>query len=70
MAWPQHRHAEPESALAGYLEYASRLLADLPAAAPAFVPVPLAADADFEHLRWFSLPHEIAELGRASQPAA
>ena len=70
MNWPQHRHAEPESALAGYLEHASRLLAKLPAAAPASVPEPLAADADFEHLRWFPLPHEIAALGRASQPAS
>ena len=58
------------SALAGYVDEATRLLAKLPAPAAASAPEPLAADADFEHLRWFPLPHEIAALGRASEPVA
>lgn len=70
MAWPQHRYSEPESALAGYLDEATRLLANLPATAAASAPEPVAADADFELLRWFPLPHEIAAPGRASLPAA
>ena len=50
-----HRHREPEAALAGYLEEARRLLAAPPGTAE-----PVELSADFEHLRWFWLPHEIA----------
>jgi selenocysteine lyase/cysteine desulfurase len=49
-----HRHVEPESALPGYLEEGRRILA-----APRTTPQPTELSADFEHLRWFWLPHEI-----------
>ena len=55
-----HRHREPESALAGYLSTAREILRSPrpPAAAVELGP-------DFEHLRWFWLPHEL----EAPQPA-
>ena len=58
MTWPSHRRTEPESALAGYLTEARRLLAD--PAPPAIAPEALVVDADFETLRWFPLPSEVA----------
>ncbi len=58
MTWPSHRRTEPESALAGYLAEARRLLADPPA--PAIAPERLVLDDDFETLRWFPLPSEVA----------
>jgi selenocysteine lyase/cysteine desulfurase len=48
-----HRHLEPESALPRYLEEARTLLA-----APRDRPPPVDLGPDFEHLRWFWLPHE------------
>lgn len=57
-----HRHREPESALAGYLEEAQRILA-----APRQAAESIELSADFEHLRWFWLPHELhgwPEVGR------
>ena len=58
MAYPQHRHHEPESRLAEYLAEARELLARPvePAAASSFGP-------DFESLRWFLLPEEVASGG-------
>jgi hypothetical protein len=56
MAWPSHRRTEPESALAGYLTEARRVL-DNPAP-PAIAPEAPVVDADFETLRWFPLPTE------------
>lgn len=50
-----HRHLEPESALPRYLEEARRILAG---SRP--TPEPVQLSADFEHLRWFWLPHEIS----------
>jgi selenocysteine lyase/cysteine desulfurase len=50
-----HRHREPETALERYLQEARSILA-----APRPVPEPLQLSADFEHLRWFWLPHEVA----------
>jgi len=59
--YPAHRHREPESRLAGYLEEAARVFADPTAAlGPAPAPEPLAVGTDFESLRWFWLPDEIA----------
>ena len=58
MRWPSHRRTEPESALAGYLEEARRLMADPPA--PLAAPEHLVVDDDFETLRWFPLPDEVA----------
>jgi selenocysteine lyase/cysteine desulfurase len=57
MTWPAHRRSEPESRLAEYLVEARRLLADPPARA---TPPEPAVDDDFETLRWFPLPSEIA----------
>ncbi|MDQ6771435.1 MAG: aminotransferase class V-fold PLP-dependent enzyme [Candidatus Dormibacteraeota bacterium] len=54
-----HRHRAPESALPGYLTEGQRILFRPRAAAPA-----ISGGADFEHLRWFWLPHEVqAEVG-------
>jgi len=49
-----HRHREPETALPRYLEEARKILAN-----PRRTPEPVALSADFEHLRWFWLPHEV-----------
>ncbi|HVD02374.1 MAG TPA: aminotransferase class V-fold PLP-dependent enzyme [Candidatus Dormibacteraeota bacterium] len=50
-----HRHREPESALGGYLIEARKILE-----APRQSPEPMELSADFEHLRWFWLPHELS----------
>ncbi len=63
MAWPAHRHQEPELRLADYLAEAQLLLAQ-PAdalAAPTFAAD--AVGADFEALRWFLLPEDVAGRG-------
>lgn len=52
-----HRHREPESALPRYLEEARRILS-----APRRTPEPVELSADFEHLRWFWLPHEVPAM--------
>ena len=49
-----HRHTEPETALARHLSEAREVLR-----APRQAPPPVELGADFEHLRWFWLPHEI-----------
>jgi hypothetical protein len=56
-----HRHREGEERLAAYLAEAERILAD-PVAALGAPPAaePLERDQDFEDLRWFWLPEEIA----------
>jgi selenocysteine lyase/cysteine desulfurase len=53
-----HRHRAPESALTGYLAEARRLFSTSPSAETAVEPLELGPD--FEHLRWFWLPEEIA----------
>ncbi len=58
MTFPAHRRTEPETRLAAYLDEGRRLLADPPP--PPAPPEPLALDADFELLRWFPLPDEMA----------
>ena len=58
MRWPSHRRTEPESRLAGYVDEAVRLLAAPPA--PPVTPKHLVVDDDFEALRWFPLPDEVA----------
>jgi selenocysteine lyase/cysteine desulfurase len=61
MAWPSHRHHEPESRLASYLDEARDILARPVRRVAA---KSLDADAvgpDFETLRWFWLPEEVAE---------
>lgn len=60
MAWPSHRHHEPETRLAGYLDEARALLAR-PVEAPAESSLPDGlVGPDFETLRWFWLPEEVA----------
>ena len=61
LQYPAHRHREPEARLEAYLADAERILAD-PAAAlgPPPSPETLEVDTDFEALRWFWLPEEIA----------
>ncbi len=58
MTYRAHRHREPESRLAAYLAEARAILADPPA--PSRAPVPLDEGPDFEALRWFTLPQEVA----------
>jgi len=58
MTWPAHRRTEPEARLADYVDEARRLLADPPP--PVAPPEPVVVDDDFESLRWFPLPAEIA----------
>jgi selenocysteine lyase/cysteine desulfurase len=59
MAWPSHRHREPESRLAEYLVEGREILAR-PVTAPS---TPTVGDGavgpDFEALRWFLLPEDV-----------
>jgi selenocysteine lyase/cysteine desulfurase len=58
MRYPHHDEPVPESALAGYLVEAERIVAERGSSAPQDLPGPHApVSADFEHLRWFELPH-------------
>jgi len=56
LTYPHHDETVGEEALAGYLDYARELLADLPDLEAANVAGSLGPD--FEHLRWFDLPKE------------
>jgi selenocysteine lyase/cysteine desulfurase len=58
MTYSAHRHREPSARLADYLGEARALLSGPPRAAAS--PVNPELDADFESLRWFPLPGEIA----------
>jgi selenocysteine lyase/cysteine desulfurase len=60
-----HRHREPESALAGYLGQARGILN-----AARGQPEPVALSPDFEHLRWFWLPQEIASSPATARQGA
>jgi selenocysteine lyase/cysteine desulfurase len=60
-----HRHREPEAALPRYLEEARGILA-----APRRMGEPTELTADFEHLRWFWLPHEIEAVLGTPPPRA
>lgn len=59
MEYRSRRWTEPEHALAGYLEQARRIV-DEAVANPAVGLEDPALSSDFEHLRWFPLPSEIA----------
>jgi len=67
MAYPHRRHHEPESRLADYLAEARELLARPPApideATQGGPPLGEGAGPDFESLRWFLLPEEVASRG-------
>jgi hypothetical protein len=61
LTYPAHRHREPESRLEGYLDEARRILADPTATlGPPPGPDRLDVGMDFESLRWFWLPDEVA----------
>jgi hypothetical protein len=61
LTYAAHRHREPESRLADHLAEAERILTDPVAAlGPPPAAAELDVDADFEDLRWFWLPDEIA----------
>ena len=65
LRYPAHRHREPESRLADYLDEATGILADPTAVlGPAPEPEPLDVGTDFESLRWFWLPDEIGARRR------
>jgi selenocysteine lyase/cysteine desulfurase len=71
MAFATHRHHEPETRLADYLDEAAALLADPPApAAPPQALADLVVGDDFEGLRWFLLPAEAAAELSAAELAA
>lgn len=53
-----HRSTEPESVLADYLKYACYIFEETELAAGEEPSAPELSE-DFEHLRWFPLPHEI-----------
>jgi selenocysteine lyase/cysteine desulfurase len=55
----------PESVLAGYLDEAYRLVAELEADPPPCDPPPLRVSDEFERLRWFPLPAEALAALRA-----
>ena len=62
MRYASHRHRAPESRLADHLAEARAILAEQPEA----VDGPDAAvSADFEALRWFWMPSEVAAMERA-----
>jgi hypothetical protein len=63
LRYAAHRHREPEDRLADHLADAERILADPVAAlGPPPAAEMLDVDADFEDLRWFWLPQEIAAV--------
>jgi selenocysteine lyase/cysteine desulfurase len=70
MAYASHRHREPESRLADYLAEARELLAGppRPLAAPSIDPS--AVGVDFEDLRWFLLPEDVAGAGTGATERA
>ncbi len=63
MHYPSHRHREPESRLADYLAEARAIVAHPPAALPEAAPSIGGVGPDFESLRWFLLPEEVASSG-------
>jgi selenocysteine lyase/cysteine desulfurase len=59
-----HRHREPESRLAAYLDEARAILARGPTSGAVTPLAPEAVGPDFESLRWFLLPEDVAgEVG-------
>jgi selenocysteine lyase/cysteine desulfurase len=66
MRYAAHRHREPESRLTDYLAEARALFAQPPSPQRTAVDgsASLAVGPDFESLRWFWLPHEVAAAVR------
>ena len=65
MAYASHRHLEPESRLADYLAEARERLAQPPGPLTAPTYPADAVGEDFEDLRWFLLPEDVAAPARA-----
>ena len=69
MEYRSRRACEPEFALESYLEDARRILAEAQDAAPTRPARAPATSAEFEHLRWFPMPEEVAgELKGVEKP--
>ncbi len=60
VTWPSHRHREPETRLAAYLAEARELLARPPRALTGPTIPSGTVGPDFEDLRWFLLPEDVA----------
>ncbi len=60
MEYRSRRACEPEFALESYLEVAKRILAEAERAEQQEPVRPVTTSAEFEHLRWFPVPEEIA----------
>jgi selenocysteine lyase/cysteine desulfurase len=69
MTYPQHRHHEPESRLPAYLAEAREILTRPPSAMPDAPASAADVGPDFESLRWFLLPEEVASHAD-SRPSA
>ena len=63
MQFPEHRRHAPESRLADHLAEARAIFASPPAAPAADGPDVQGVDEDFETLRWFWLPGDLAPAG-------
>ncbi len=63
MHYPSHRHREPESRLADYLAEARAILSRPPGPLPPDGSGAAAVGPDFEALRWFLLPEDVAPRG-------
>jgi hypothetical protein len=64
MVYDAHRHREPESRLAEYLSEARVLLAAPPGPLAGSTFAADAVGPDFEALRWFLLPEDVAAPAR------
>ncbi len=63
MTWPSHRHHEPESRLGAYLDEARAILARPPRSLASPTIPAGAVGPDFEALRWFLVPEDVAADG-------
>ena len=60
MTWPSHRHREPESRLVDHLEEGRAILAGPPVVPASPTVEDGSVGPDFEALRWFLLPEDVA----------
>ena len=70
MTWPSHRHHEPESRLSEYVTEALRIVALPPRVLTVPTIPPGGVGPDFEALRWFLLPEDVAAEAAAGAGAA
>jgi selenocysteine lyase/cysteine desulfurase len=66
MTYQQRRRVEPEENLPLYLDAARRIVEAVDGGGRGGPELELSAD--FEHLRWFPLPHEVADPGATERP--